>query len=86
MCNLLDRFTGEVRNFKVKSEDMIEVMDMFPSIEMKVNKVGETGLWRISACLTNNQWCTLLKECKDKNYKLVIRDTANDMYFENESE
>lgn len=85
MCNFLDKFTGEVRNFKVKSEDMIEVMDMFPPIELKINKVGETGLWHINSYLTNNQWGALLKGCRDKNYKLVIKDKANDMYFEKES-
>lgn len=93
MIKLFDGLTVKRRYFMVEDGDMIEVLNMIQSAlsvskPVKVISIGgyrsvdERNLWSVCAVLTSRQWRTLLQECKDKHYKLVIKDIPNRMYFE----
>lgn len=92
MDKLFDRFTGERRQFIVKENDLVEVMNMLNTSiltgckrsDIAVNKREEAG-WFINTDLTKNQWRGLLIECKNKKYQLVIKDDPDRMYFIKES-
>lgn len=101
MLKVFDRFTAKRRYFVVKEKNLVEVMKMFDEAmfisyiskfhtnDMTVGNcrlVGEHDAWFVHVNLTNKQWLVLLKECKEKEYKLVIKDQADKMYFEKSKE
>lgn len=97
MLKIFDVFTSQRRYFIVKEDNLIEILKMvneaqsgnpfskYYNNDMTIGNcrwVEEPELWFIHIYLTNNQWNKLLEECKNKNYKLVIKDKENRMYFE----
>ena len=92
MIKIIDVFTRKSRHFIVKEMNMVEVMTMidlakgagYDMDDMSVSNCNFTdkpGYWFINIKLTKNQWGTLLKECKEKQYHLVIKDDPDRMYF-----
>ena len=93
MINLFDKFTVKRRYFIVKEKNMIEVLKMIQTalsdgVPTGCASVGNCGLakepelWFVHVDLTTNKWRTLLKECKNKHYQLVIKESPENMYFE----
>ena len=96
MNKLFDVFTAKRRNFIVKEKYMIEVLKML-DLALLTNRISkcqsgiyignckwaeQTDSWYIHVELTDKQWRTLLLECKDKHYQLVIKDRDDNMHFE----
>lgn len=92
MLKVFDIFTIKRRYFVVEEKNMVEAMRMIQSAlstgyhkeGMNVGNCGwaeEANKWFIHVNLTNNQWQSLLGECKNKKYQLVIKENPNDMYF-----
>lgn len=92
MMNVFDRFTVKKRHFIVKENNMVETLKMIQSAKsegyyaggINVGNCGwaeEPDSWFAHVNLTNNQWKSLLEQCKANNYQLVIKENPEDMYF-----
>ena len=97
MFNLFDCLTGKDYSFVVKEFNLLEVLKMihiskpnrilsdgFISIKNKsieVENNEECYVEKISTRLTNKEWDNLLHLCVKQNYKLIVKDEPDVMYF-----
>ena len=93
MMKIFDKFVFQRRYFVVMESEMIEVVKMVQlalmdgycrDSSMSIGNCGwanEPDAWFIHVTLSKHQWRTLLRECKNKKYQLVVKEEPDNMYF-----
>lgn len=95
---IFERFMKKDYKFLIKEENLLEVIKMIQNSlnedeEMIMKKFDfklifndEDYMELMEVDFNTSQWCSLLKECKNNNYKLIVNKIVDDKCDEENSE